>query len=115
RGKRNSPRTSMASNKTNDLDAILQRAINLYHAGRIADAASLLRSASTRFAHSAKLWGYLGFLQKERGSVNDAVTSFRKATRISPASETASLGLFFSLWRAGKPGDAFDEMVRYIR
>src|SRR5437762_488499 len=109
------PRTLMPSKDNQNLDATLQQAIDLYHAGDLAAAASLLRSASARFPNSAKLWGYLGFLQKERGSHDAAVASFKKATRISPASEKSSLGLFFSLWRAGKPQAAFNEMVRYIR
>jgi Flp pilus assembly protein TadD len=104
-----------ASNKSPVLDETLQHAIGLYRAGRVADAAALLRSASSQHPDSARLWGYLGFLQKESGSLAAAVKSFQKATRLAPGSEKASLGLFFTLWRCGRSHDAFNEMIRYIR
>jgi tetratricopeptide (TPR) repeat protein len=98
-----------------DADAIVQRAIDLYHEGNADGAIALLRDAGKRFRGSAKLWGYLGFLQKERGSFKEAANCFQHAVQISPASEKASLGLFFSLYRAGKARDAIDEMLRYLR
>ena len=101
--------------KTENPDAVVQRAIDLYHEGNADDAIALLREAVRRFRSSAKLWGYLGFLQKERGSFKEAANCFQHAVQISPASEQASLGLFFSLYRAGKTRHAIDEMLRYLQ
>ena len=106
----------MASKTRNaEADAIVQQAIDLYHEGKTVAAIALLRDAGQQFRSSAKLWGYLGFLQKERGSFKEAARSFHHAVRLSPISEKASLGLFFSLYRAGKARDAIDEMLRYLQ
>jgi tetratricopeptide (TPR) repeat protein len=106
----------MASKTKNPAaDALIQQAIDLYQRGNADAAIALLQNAGKRFRSSAKLWGYLGFLQKERGSFTKAADCFHHAVEISPASEKASLGLFFSLYRAGKARDAIDEMLRYLR
>lgn len=101
--------------KNPDADAVVQQAIDLYHDGKADAAIALLQTAGKRFRGSAKLWGYLGFLQKERGSFKEAANCFHQAVQISPASEKASLGLFFSLYRTGKARDAIDEMLRYLQ
>jgi hypothetical protein len=98
-----------------DLQTVLQRAIDLFHEGKTAAAISLLQTASKRFRDSAKLWGYLGFLQKEKNLINDAIVSFQHAVNLAPSSEKASLGLFFSLYHARRSEDAFDEMLRFMK
>src|SRR5438128_2062906 len=105
----------MPSNKKNELDDLLQQAIDLYRAGKVDAAATLLQSSASRFSDSARLWGYFGFLQRERGSFKAAVSCFRNAVRAAPYSEKASLGLFFSLYRDGRSRDAIDEMLRYLQ
>jgi|SRR5579884_162942 len=106
----------MASKTNNlDADAVVQQAIDLYHEGKTDAAIALLQDAGKHVRNSAKLWGYLGFLQKERGCFKEAANCFHRAVQISPSSEKASLGLFFSLYRAGKARDAIDEMLRYLQ
>jgi hypothetical protein len=38
---------------------------------------------------------------------------FRKLVRLSPCSETASLGLFHSLWSLGREDEALEEIKRF--
>ncbi len=97
-----------------ELNAILQHAIDLFHEGKTAKAIHLLKTSSSRFCDSGRLWGYLGFLQKESRQFRAAAKSFERAVEISPTSEKASLGLFFSLYRSGKSSNAFNEMIRYF-
>jgi len=105
----------MALNKTEQLNETLQQAIGSYHAGQLTQAIAQLEGDSKRFPKSPKLWGYLGFLYSERGAETKAIRAFRNALRLSPRSEQASLGLFHSLWRAGRMDDAFHEMRRFMK
>ena len=85
----------------------------MYHRGRLHDAISHLTVLGRRFPASAKLWGYLGFLNKEAGRLPTARRCFQKTVDLSPKSERASLGLFFVLWRLGEFADALKEMGRF--
>jgi tetratricopeptide (TPR) repeat protein len=105
----------MASTKQLNLDKELQQAIDLYRARRPDEAVSRLQRLSVAFPREARLWGYLGFLNKQQGRLAAAIRCFRRAVNISPRSEKASLGLFHSLWRAGKANLAFDEMRRFMK
>jgi len=104
----------MALNKKQQLDELLQLAIDSYHAGKVSRAIRLLVDRAGEFK-SPKLWGYLGFLYGEAGNEQKAVHAYRKATALSPRSELASLGLFHSLWRADHTDAAFDEMRRFLK
>ncbi|MGA2583328.1 MAG: tetratricopeptide repeat protein [Tepidisphaeraceae bacterium] len=105
----------MALNKKQQLNGLLQAAIDSYHAGQLDEAINHLSQSASDFPKAAKLWGYLGFLYAEAGEDVKAAQAFRKAASISPHSEQASLGLFHSLWRMGKTNAAFDEMRRYVK
>src|SRR5581483_802934 len=106
----------MASNNaTQQLDELLQSAIDAYHAGQLREAIAQLADHSKRFPRSGKLWGYLGFLYSEAGDESKAIRAFRTAATLSPRSELASLSLFHSLWRAGRTDAAFDEMRRFMK
>jgi predicted Zn-dependent protease len=105
----------MALTKRQQLDELLQAAIDAYHAGEIDNAIGHLVDAAGSFPKAAKLWGYLGFLYGEAGEHAKAERAFRKTIALSPHSETASLGLFHSLWHMGKTKAAFDEMRRFVK
>lgn len=104
----------MTSNKPLDLDVGLQEAIDLYHAGRLRNAITLMQKLGKKFPGSAKLWGYLGFLNREADRPMAAARCFRNAVDLSPKSERASLGLFYTLWRLKKFDAALREMGRFV-
>ena len=101
--------------KKQQLDALLQTAIDSYHADRLDHAIDQLANSARNFPRAARLFGYLGFLYAEAGEHTKGAQAFRKATSLSPHSEQASLGLFHSLWRTGKTNAAFDEMRRFVK
>jgi predicted Zn-dependent protease len=105
----------MALTKKQQLDALLQTAIDSYHAGRLDRAIDQLAGNARKFPKAARLFGYLGFLYAEAGNDAKAVQTFRKAIGLSPHSEQASLGLFHSLWRTGRTDAAFDELRRFVK
>jgi predicted Zn-dependent protease len=105
----------MALTKKQQLDELLQAAIDTYHAGQIDQAIDHLVDGASTFPKAAKLWGYLGFLYGEAGDHAKAERAFRKTTALSPHSEQGSLGLFHSLWHMGKTNAAFDEMRRFVK
>ena len=103
----------MTSNEQNELHEGLQTAIDLYRDGRLDDAISLLARLGKVYPASPKLWGYLGFLYREADRLPPAVKCFRRTVELSPKSERASLGLFFTLRRMGKLSEAFKEVGRF--
>ena len=103
----------MTSNDQGDLDAGLQAAIDLFQDQHLTEAIFALKKLVRRFPDSAKLWGYLGFLHREGKELKAAVRCFQHAVVLSPKSERASLGLFYSLWRSGRFNDALKEMTRF--
>jgi predicted Zn-dependent protease len=105
----------MTSNNKLDLETGLQRAIDLYHEGRVEEAIANLSRLGRRFPASPKLWGYLGFLHREADDSLAASLSFAKTVALSPKSERASLGLFFALLRLKRFDDALKELGRFTR
>jgi uncharacterized protein HemY len=104
----------MTSRNKKQIDALLRSAIDSYHAGTISQAIKVLADRANQL-NSPKVWGYLGFLYTESGDHAKAVQVLRKAVRLSPRSEPASVGLFHSLWRTGRTNAAFNEMRRFIK
>ncbi len=101
--------------KKQQLNELLQTAIDSYHAGRLDEAIHCLVRNANDFPKAPRLWGYLGFLYTEAGDDSKAAHAFRKTVTLSPHSEQASLGLFHSLWRTDKTNAAFDEMRRFVK
>ena len=105
----------MTSTGSLQLNGLLQRAIDAFHAGQVQQAIELLTTHAGEFSDAPRLWGYLGFLYGEAGDDGKAARALRRATLLSPHSERASLGLFHSLWRHGKVDAAFREMRRFVK
>jgi len=92
----------------------LNRAIELNRQGKYRAAVKVLLPMLESHPRSAAAYGYLGGSYFELGEYDQSTECFRKATRISPKSELASLGLFHSLWNQDALSDAFDEMKRFL-
>lgn len=90
------------------------RAIRLNKEGRASESISLLESLRKQFPESASVAGYLGGIYFEQAQYTRSIACFKKAVQFSPVSELASVGLFHSLWAAGKTDDALDEMGRFL-
>jgi len=56
----------------------------------------------------------LGYIYSCREDYDNAAAHFRKSTEVSPLSETASLGLFHSLFREEHVQEALLEAVRFL-
>jgi tetratricopeptide (TPR) repeat protein len=81
---------------------------------RYAQARELLRTLAAEYVNSASVFGLLGDVNWRLGELSDAVRCFGRATSLSPTSELASLGLFHSLWDAGRIEAALNEMQRFL-
>lgn len=106
----------MPSTNTTDpaLRDCLNRAIELGRQGKHRAAVKVLIPMLESHPRSAAVYGYLGGSYFELGEYDQSTECFRKATRISPKSELASLGLFHSLWSQGSLPEAFEEMKRFL-
>ena len=89
-------------------------AVRLNKQRRSDEAISILESLRKEFAQSASVVGYLGGIYFEQGRLDKAADCFRRAVKLSPNSELASLGLFHSLWAEGKTSGALAEMARFL-
>jgi predicted Zn-dependent protease len=92
----------------------LQDAIELYHKKQLGKAIVLLNELVEEYPMSIKPWGYLGFLHRQAKQPLAAERCFRKAVALSPKSEHASLGLFYTLWELKRMHDALREMGRFL-
>jgi uncharacterized protein HemY len=73
----------MALTKKQQLDALLQAALDSYHADRVDQAIYQLAKNARNFPKAAKLFGYLGFLYTEAGEYAKSAQAFRKAKSLS--------------------------------
>jgi tetratricopeptide (TPR) repeat protein len=99
-----------------ELDQYLEDAIRLKNRKEFQAAVDVLRKAVKKYPQSAAAQGLLGSIYLyELDNAKKAVTCFRKTARLSPHSESASLGLFHALWETDKQAAALEEMKRFQR
>jgi predicted Zn-dependent protease len=96
-------------------NALFDRAVSLKDNGDLPGARQVLEQLVSAKPESAGYHSYLGYLCWEEGLLDQAVTAFHRATELNPESETASLGLFHSLWEMGQKEEALEEMKRYLQ
>ena len=95
-------------------DEAFSKALQLRDAGDLRGAVKLLRELSQTVYDSAALFAVLGGVYWELKELDEAIKCFVKATELAPRSETASLGLFHSLWQQGRESEALDECKRFM-
>jgi predicted Zn-dependent protease len=105
----------MKTSIKSEMDRRLNAAIQENRAGRHAEAIALLNPLAAEYPKSAAVVGYLAGVYFGLNNYVKAEKSFRKASRLSPKSELASLGLFHSLWNLGRRREAFREMRRLLK
>jgi uncharacterized LabA/DUF88 family protein len=93
----------------------LAQAIDLKNQERYSDAAQILEDLRETNPHSASVHALLGHALWEQKELTKAVHSFKRAVKLSPESELASLGLFHTLMEVGDEQGAFQEMDRFRR
>jgi predicted Zn-dependent protease len=104
---------SVNSNNT-AVKSKLDRAIKLNRQGKSADAIRLFKDLLQDHPDSAAAHGYLAGIYFEKGDLTASAKHFRAASVLNPQSETASLGLFHSLWDGGWAREAVKEMRRFL-
>lgn len=87
-----------------------QRAIDLYHQEKFAEAAKLLRKILKKSKSDNESWYYLGLaLLRQPKEVKEASKAFETALKLRPDSAAAHAGLSYSLLLRNKPSDAIRE------
>ena len=92
---------------------LYDEAFALKRAKRYAEARDSLRRLVLVRPDYAPVHGVLGGVLFELDEFDDAAEEFGIATRLSPRSELASLGLFHALNELGRKDAALAEMVRF--
>ena len=98
------PRFAMTMNHAIDLDVV----------GELAQAVQLLSGLVAEFSEAASARSYLGWFLMQLGRQQEAMEQCRRAIRLAPGSEKASLIHFQVLWKCGKHIEALDEMKRFL-
>jgi tetratricopeptide (TPR) repeat protein len=97
-----------------ELDAMLERGIQLRRQGRFQAAVRVLKAAVQHFPdHAPVLWYLGGIYLHDLNQAQKAIPFFRKAARLCPQSRRASLGLFHALWDLGRQREAMRELRRF--
>lgn len=92
----------------------INRAIALAANGEMASAVEHLLVLLVDFHSVASIHGYLGWFLSQIERYDEAIIESRKATVLSPRSQTASLIYFHVLWKTGKHVEATDEIKRFL-
>lgn len=90
-----------------------ESANHLRKSGDADSAIRVLRALVADFPNQATAYLIIGDILWDEGRLPAAAAAFRVATKRFPKLETASLGLFHTLWRQSKTDDAFEEMKRF--
>lgn len=103
------------NSKTNNREALFEEALKLRDSGQIEAAIEKLEEILNENRRSdAAMFGTLGNIYWKSKDFPNASKCFRKAVKLSPQSELASLGLFHTLWDMGRERDAFEEAKRFL-
>jgi tetratricopeptide (TPR) repeat protein len=105
----------MTRNRNEQLKELLSIAIDLKNSGELEVARFILERLAEYNPYDPSVFGLLGIIFWNLKIMDQAEHNFRKTTQLSPHSETASLGLFHSLWEQDKLDKALEEMKRFIR
>jgi len=102
------------TNKPPKLDEEISNVIKLKKSGDFDDALKIAEKLFVKYDYIGSVCGLLASIHFELDHFDEAAKVYKKAITISPKSETASLGLFHSLWHVGDTDGAFEEMKRYM-
>jgi predicted Zn-dependent protease len=89
-------------------------ALKLRSARKLSQAQKILLALAEEKKDSASVFGILGDVYWQQNALPDAIECFTRASRLSPGSELASLGLFHVLWESGQVKEALAEMKRFL-
>ena len=91
------------------------RALELWRGGDARAAASILERLSLEYPNRPYILGLLGAIYyRSLGDYERAANYFGQTVSLSPKSELASRGLFFSLRELGRHEEAMAEMARFL-
>jgi len=97
-----------------DAQPLFDEAVRLYKCREWTAARKILILLPEIDPQSPAIYSTLGLVCWEIGLLNEAAEAFRRAIRLKPAFEAASLGLFQCLWRLDKRDEALEEAKRFL-
>jgi tetratricopeptide (TPR) repeat protein len=97
-----------------ELDKKMEEILELRKYNKYEDAISKAKHLTETYPNIGSVFGLLASIYFELDRFKEAAENYEKATKISPKSEMASLGLFHSLWQLERNDEAFKEMKRYM-
>jgi len=91
------------------------RALDLWHEDKPFEAIKILKQLNKEFPNQPTILGMLGAIHFTLDDWANSLIYYDKAVILSPKSESASIGLFHSLWHHERFDEAFEEAKRYVK
>jgi hypothetical protein len=104
----------MTDEEREQIEPEFNRALDLRESNP-AEAILILKELDDRFPNKAVVTGMIGGIYHILEDWTSALPYYRKTVALSPKSETASIGLFHSLWHHEHFDEAFSEARRFIK
>lgn len=95
-------------------DEKFKEAISHRDAGELGAARDILADLAMSPDATAAVFAVLGSIHWDLGDLSSAIRCFQDAAQIAPTAEVVSVGLFHTLFEAGRHEEAFDEMRRFL-
>lgn len=96
-----------------DCIPMMEEALSLQNQRRFEESIEVVLAVLLQNPRFAPAFGTLGRAYYELADYENAAEAFRSASRLSPMSELASLGLFHSLFKLGRFEEAKAEIDRF--
>ena len=81
--------------------------------GDLTSARQLFLKLAEEDVQSTSIYAVLGHICWDMGHLDEAVSAFSHAVKLSPKLEAVSLGLFHTLWKLEKRVEALEEAERF--
>jgi len=89
------------------------KAMTLKDEGKLEESLIYLKEIESEFSNSVQFSLAMGNIYRKMDRSNEALVCFRKATRLDPKFEFASLGVFHTLWDLDMIDKALAEIRRF--
>ncbi|HEX8249577.1 MAG TPA: hypothetical protein VF599_15475 [Pyrinomonadaceae bacterium] len=90
------------------------RALQIWHEGKPLEAIGILKNLDKNFPNQASILGMIGGIYFSLDDWKNSYIYYKKTAELSPKSETASIGLFHSLFELKKYDESFNEIKRFL-
>ena len=91
------------------------RALDFWHEDKPFEAIKILKQLNKEFRNQPTILGMLGAIYFTSHDWANSLIYYKEVVKLSPKSESGSIGLFHSLWHYERFDEAFEEAKRFVK